>query len=849
MSISTNARRLAGAALLALASLTAVAQENTNNEGAAFGQELLRNVSMPTHDAAGGREGTGTFTIGNTTIDAAEVAAGATREKINALGNENSSMSELEQRGIERFNQAATEEGAQGDAVRVLAAGNTMSASQIAGKEGASMGEAARQFLVKDPVAESFADCESTTTTTKSKIATYKQQDYTCAVGTEGTACGRARSVNVVRADGGPDACASNGNCDPTNFQLEDSIAFNGQCESETTAAGCETNWVCTDSGARTVDGVLIDETVARARGLQPLYPGAPALCWAATTRTTCPVCIDDEKGRPINCRNVEISTPEANSCGQYASNGLCRATGSACLLYGEDGQCSVHGQRYTCSTPVEVRTEDVQTTNSCQAITQCSDGSCHSGMQEKGMSIQEAMARLAVTSSISTDMTRSDETRAESNGGSTKRITQTGSTDSNDLAAKWGYDQAGIEEGEVYESELTAEQQQQMAEVQLFRGNAYSCQKAYGGLVDCCQATDGGAMKLFWEIHAQITRQNQAAEAQRQGGVSGYTQMANGQANTGTLYSPFTSMADNVRGGGSAEYNASTLTIWQQFMARARAEIKPALSPKWACSDVEFDLAVQREVSMCSFAGTYCSKSVLGTCLKRREAYCCYKSPMSKMLRASVEPGGVLTHGNPKAPDCSGVPLDELDKIDWSVMDFNQLAGNMAEGGMFDKLEDKDGMEERLTGKGATNASSDRKTVSVRTSERLGNINGESVTSSISTDIRNNSQLVQGMVQASPATISFAGSYRTIPAGTPAAIGLERVGTAGAATVTVRVAQGSPETAGFTSQQVRWGNGEMTSRNIRLNPPKGARGRIVLEIVATEGRVGSNRLITVDIQ
>lgn len=851
MSTSTNVRRAAIAALFATVSGLALAQQagNVSSEGALFGRELLDAAQAPTYDATGGREGTGTFNLGGTQVDASEMAAGVTNADIQALASDKPDLKALEQRGIDRFNEAATQEGAQGDAARVMAAGNVMSVDELTGLPNSKYGDAARQFLVQDPVAEAFKDCKSTTTPVDGQIVTGQTRDYTCATGSAGTVMSRVRTLMVTRADGGPDACAVAGTCNPSQYELEDQIAFNGQGETEALGASCRVEWACTDSSPRTIEGVLIDESVATARGLQPLFDGGAPMCWVATARTSCPVCVEDENGGQTSCTMVDISQPEETSCSTLAADRNCRATGAGCLLYGEDGTCAVESQRYTCSNPVVVPTQGVVSTNSCDAIAACSDGSCHSGMEKQGMSMQVAMAKLVVADTVATDMTNNLQTQREASTPRAGEIRQTGTTDANDPAAQWGYQQTAVEEGSTSDRQLTPEQERQMAGAQLFRGTSYSCQKSYGGLVDCCKATDGGAMKLFWDLHAQINRNNQAARLQAEGGTSGYRTMQQGGASVSTLRTPFTSMADNVSGGGSAEYSATTLTVWQQFMAKARAEIKPALSPKWACSDVEFDLAVQREVSMCSFAGTYCSKSVLGTCLKRREAYCCYKSPMSKMLRASVEPGGQLRHGSPKQPDCSGVPLDQVGKIDWSVMDFNQLAGNMQQGGVFTKAGSAQDAERNYTGAGATGASADRKTVSVRTTERLASIDTEAVYSTIAADAAGMNPYDAGEVQATPATLSFAATYRSARAGQPTAIGLERVGSRGTAAVEVRVREGAAIAGDFRTQTVRWAAGDVASKNVPLTPAAGAAGRIILELVAVDGAVGGNRLITIDVQ
>ena len=257
----------------------------------------------------------------------------------------------------------------------------------------------------------------------------------------------------------------------------------------------------------------------------------------------------------------------------------------------------------------------------------------------------------------------------------------------------------------------------------------------------------------------------------------------------------------------------------------------------------------MQREIGSCSYAGTYCSKKVLGTCLKKREAYCCYKSPMSKTLRASAEPGGVIPHGNPKQPDCGGIPLDEMDRINWDSIDFTRMAGHMSEGGMFEKANDPANASRNMTGAGATVMSEGRKNVEDRTIERIDSIDVDSVYSGIEADAAARAHRPDIAVQAGAPVLSFAAPYMAIPAGQPRAIGIARTGSRGSAAATVRVVEGSVDEAGFYQAQVEWGDGETGVRNFRVDPPAGATGRVVLELTPAAGAGGGNTIMTLDIQ
>jgi len=835
---------------LFLAAFPAFAQNSAGVSGSDLGKQLMDGFQQPTHDDKGGK-GAGTFTVGGVTIDTTEMAPGATRESMKNVARPTKNAAELEQQGMDAFDASARSEGVGGEAARTMLQSKPMTTAEVM-KDGTSQfSMVENHYLTSDPMGELFKDCKSETTTKPGLITTTETKEFTCTSGSASTECGRARQVEIEFGEP-----AEPGLPRPVS-KIKEQISFNGTCESDAAENQCRVSWVCADSQPKTIDGVVVDESVAKQYGLAPLFPGAPAFCWKAVAKVECPVCIEDEAtGSKTNCSYVDIAQPEGTSCTAMESDKTCRVVGTQCLLQDEAGNCTVSSKRYQCTKQVTVNSNQVQSVNSCSGGIQCADGSCTTGAgveSEQGASMQVAMAQMAVADTLASDVTRDSQTIKESQGSANLQApANDDGTDGLNVVKDWGYDTTdrGSADAEP-EYELSEADKQKIAEAQLFKGNPYSCQTSFGGLVNCCKATDGGAKKLFWEVQQEVNRKNQAARMMAKGGAgqSGYQMMQNGGAGLSTLSNPFTSMRDNITGGGSGgDYTETTQTTWQQFMARARAEIKPALSPKWACSDNEFDLAVQREIGACSYAGTYCSKKVLGTCLKRREAYCCFKSPMSKMLRASAEPGGVLNHGNAKRPDCSGIPLDQIDRINWDQMDFNQLAANMDEGGVFEKTNDGTQTANNLTGAGATGATADRKNVQDRTSERLGSIDTDAVFENIAADAAAQRTQVDGIVSASPAKLAFSSGYRLIKAGQATGVGVSRTGSQGGASARVTVVGGSPELAGFYSQDLVWDAGDTSTKTVRVAPPAGGIGRVILELQVTQGSLGGTSQMTVEI-
>ncbi|MBP9691737.1 MAG: conjugal transfer protein TraN [Alphaproteobacteria bacterium] len=90
-------------------------------------------------------------------------------------------------------------------------------------------------------------------------------------------------------------------------------------------------------------------------------------------------------------------------------------------------------------------------------------------------------------------------------------------------------------------------------------------------------------------------------------------------------------------------------------------------------CSENEKLLQKKRQVRLCHYVGTYCAKKILGKCVKKKSAFCCFGS---KLLKAFQEQGRQqigLGWGSPKEPLCRGFTIQEIQRIDFSKLDLRE--------------------------------------------------------------------------------------------------------------------------------------------------------------------------------
>ena len=72
-------------------------------------------------------------------------------------------------------------------------------------------------------------------------------------------------------------------------------------------------------------------------------------------------------------------------------------------------------------------------------------------------------------------------------------------------------------------------------------------------------------------------------------------------------------------------------------------------------CEQAEFELGAKRELKSCHYVGSYCASDVLGVCIERRRSYCCFTTPLARILNEQARPQLGRGWGSAKHPDCAG--------------------------------------------------------------------------------------------------------------------------------------------------------------------------------------------------
>lgn len=125
------------------------------------------------------------------------------------------------------------------------------------------------------------------------------------------------------------------------------------------------------------------------------------------------------------------------------------------------------------------------------------------------------------------------------------------------------------------------------------------------------------------------------------------------------------------------------------------------AIKMIYKCTEDELSLNVQRELKNCTYVGSYCATEVLGVCIEKRESYCCYKSPLSRIIQEQARPQLGRSFGDAESPECSGLTIQDVANLDWDRINLDEWLGILQSTGNWKAAGDLD--INALTGPGST--------------------------------------------------------------------------------------------------------------------------------------------------
>lgn len=89
-------------------------------------------------------------------------------------------------------------------------------------------------------------------------------------------------------------------------------------------------------------------------------------------------------------------------------------------------------------------------------------------------------------------------------------------------------------------------------------------------------------------------------------------------------------------------------------------------------CDSEEKALGKAKENKLTVSVGEYCSKKVLGVCLQKKRSYCQFDSKLAQIVQQQGRAWQLgIGFGGAKSPDCRGITVGELQRINFDRLDF----------------------------------------------------------------------------------------------------------------------------------------------------------------------------------
>lgn len=229
-------------------------------------------------------------------------------------------------------------------------------------------------------------------------------------------------------------------------------------------------------------------------------------------------------------------------------------------------------------------------------------------------------------------------------------------------------------------------------------------------------QTTDAAAQGLLGTVEQAMLKQ-----------VAEWTTQLFGESATNLLFSAAAEagggaaveggvMADVIQLGGG-EALLGTALSWVMAAYTIYSVTMLIIQIAWKCKQSEFELSAKIELKSCHYNGTYCASKVLGFCIERKQSYCCFSSPLSRIMQEQLRPLLGRGWGSAKNPDCGPIDVEDFQAADWSKVDLSEWMAILIS---TDMMPDVDSITiEELTGSGRALAAGIEPEVRLGTPER----------------------------------------------------------------------------------------------------------------------------------
>lgn len=414
--------------------------------------------------------------------------------------------------------------------------------------------------------------------------------------------------------------------------------------------------------------------------------------------------CYTDVQGNE-QCISNDGSVGVVDTCVALENDPSCSFLGSQCVdgAQGESGRCYVTEERWDCGYGVEIETVRRESYLDCVGEIRCLGDDC----LKPGESADTTQDLARVSALLDVAQFAAQDMNCEGAGG-----------------------------------------------CKAFAGDDYNCKNQAGGVNNCCNVpTNITSDEYMSMIKSQLPKMDGAVMALDEGSAvrSGYQTLKDTGGEWADNMGPLVSAYDNISGyvGLATDPEAWLIEQAKEYAAEMAKETVQNMFAQMATDTVEqgavdavageaiaemgmnmigglmtgfgyYQMAVaalqmlspcdadayerraKDQLGACTFVGERCYMGGSSLCLDKRRVYCCYNSPLSRIIQEQVR-GQLYGEDNPfgtaRNPECGGIPLEELSEINWDQVNLDEWLAILTETGNMPNM--KELSLEQLTGMG----------------------------------------------------------------------------------------------------------------------------------------------------
>lgn len=485
--------------------------------------------------------------------------------------------------------------------------------------------------------------------------------------------------------------------------------------------------WKCYDAFTTRTFGIVNLDSSAVGSVLGPLYGGEPTsppapICMHAAIRAlssvpfTSPICKNaglDGNGQPIvDCPTADAAN-ETGNCSTYEGNPSCVYLDS---VYDKDpltGATVGESRRYDCGTSVD-HTTGMETTSetTCPGPISCMGTSCVKVVKETNKDMGEAASKLAMSDLIRTD------TDCTAGGGCTFfkgtpgscRIAWGGTSDC--CEKPQGVSLVTYMQGMIASYHLADKigaidnlsRTMDITQTGVWQEASQAISTTYTDITKPITNAWEDMAKSIWSTAEPPPAAADTALVEQTAnsiGLSAMTDKAiqktgewaiqNFPNTFGQLFATNGTTGAVTLSAGAQDALAAVSTFLT-VVAIVNLAIM-VVKIVYKCTDDEFQLASNRAMNLCIDVGEFCSERKAlstavvmvgvppvdaGPCSVMTYTFCCFKSPLAKIIRRAAYEQLGFSYGPDQSPTCSGLTTAHMNALDWDAIDWTEWTNTL---------------------------------------------------------------------------------------------------------------------------------------------------------------------------